>query len=107
MVDSFLGHGNGWNFGATNVHLLGLSAADLACRFQSPGAFRSISRTTAILGKSGKTTVRRISRKTTIRKVLHSFPITFSNSVSSFGSRLQGARIAPAYGKPESMRSSC
>ena len=37
MTNSFLSDGKGWDFGVTNVHLLPLSGASLAYRFQSRG----------------------------------------------------------------------
>jgi hypothetical protein len=69
LINSFLSHGDGWDFG-TNVNLLALSGVALAYRFQSHGA---------LLGTPRNTT----------GKVLAGSPTAFSNPDFSFGPRLQ------------------
>jgi hypothetical protein len=48
MINLFFSHGNGWDFGATDVNLLALSTLALAYRFQSRGAFLSDIRGTTL-----------------------------------------------------------
>jgi hypothetical protein len=98
MTISFLSYGKGWE--TTKVDRLnGLS---LACRSQSRGWFLGTTHKTTFLSTVDNSTTRN-----TTHKFLSASPITFSNSDSSVGSRLQASESADRQTRTKSMGSSC